>query len=71
MNADELVNRVTLMMQTQFELKPKNQIGSYQCPYLAWYDIVQLPSRYRVPNFSKFTGVDEMTTLEHISRYLA
>jgi hypothetical protein len=39
-------------------------------PYLAWYDIVQLPPRYRVLDFSKFTRVDEMTTMEHISRYL-
>ena len=48
-------------------MKPKGQVVSYQRPYPAWYDIVQLPSRYRVPNFSKFTGVDEMTTMKHIS----
>ena len=71
MNADDLVNRITTLMQSQFGLKPKNQIGTYRCPYLAWYDIVQLPSLYRVPDFSKFTEVDEMTTLEHVSHYLA
>ena len=58
------------MMQNQFSLKPKGQVGSYQRPYLAWYDIVQLPSRYRIPDFSKFTRVDEMTTMKHISHYL-
>ena len=57
-------------MQSQFGLKPKGQVGSYQRPYPAWYDIVQLPPRYRVLDFSQFTGVDEMTTMEHISRYL-
>jgi hypothetical protein len=31
---------------------------------------VQLPPCYRVPDFSKFTRVDEITTTEHISRYL-
>jgi ATP-dependent Clp protease adapter protein ClpS len=31
---------------------------------------MQLPVRYRVLDFSKFTGIDEMTTMEHISRYL-
>jgi len=71
MNADDLVNRITTLMQSQFGLKPKNQIGTDQHPYLAWYDIVQLPSRYQVPDFSKFIGVDEMTTLKHVSRYLA
>ena len=33
-------------------------------------DIVLLPPRYRVLDFSKFTGMDEMTTMEHFSRYL-
>ena len=70
MDANEFVNRITTMMQSQFGLKPKGQVGSYQCPYQAWYDIVQLPPCYRVLDFSKFTGIDEMTTMEHISRYL-
>ena len=71
MNVDDLVNRITTLMQSQFGLKPKNQIGTHQRLYPAWYDIVQLPSCYQVPDFSKFTGVDEMTTLEHVSSYLA
>jgi hypothetical protein len=58
------------MMQSQFGLKPKGQIGFYQCLYPAWYDIVQLPPRYRVLDFLKFTRVDEMTTMDHISCYL-
>ena len=70
MDADEFANRIVAMMQSQFGLKPKGQIGSYQRPYPTWYDIVQLPPCYRVPNFSKFTGVDKMKTMEHISRYL-
>jgi hypothetical protein len=35
MNADDLVNRITAMMQSQFGLKPKNLVGSYQHPYPA------------------------------------
>jgi hypothetical protein len=70
MDAKEFVNRITAMMQSQFGLKPKGQVGSYQCPYHVWYDIVQLPPHYRVLDFSKFTRVDEMTTMDHISCYL-
>jgi len=70
MNADDWVNRITALMQSQFGLKPKNQVGSYQCPYLAWYDIVQLPPCYRIPDFSKFTRIDEMSTMEHINHSL-
>ena len=70
MDADEFTNKIVAMMQSQFGLKPKGQVGSYQHPYPAWYDIVQLPPCYRVPDFSKFTRIDEMSTMEHISRYL-
>ena len=70
MDDEEFVNRITAMMQSQFGLKPKGHVGSYKRPYLAWYDIVQLPPPYKVPDFSKFIEIDEMTTMEHISRYL-
>jgi len=70
MDANERISRITTLMQSQFGLKPKNQVGTYQRPYLAWYDIVQLPPCYRVSNFSKFTGIEDMTSMEHMSRYL-
>lgn len=57
-SADELISRITSMMQSQFGLKPKEQLSLYQCPYQAWYDIVALLPRYRVPDLSKFTGLD-------------
>ena len=31
---------------------------------------MQLPPQYRVLDFSKFTKIDEVTTIKHISRYL-
>jgi len=69
-NADELFNRITKMMQNQFGLKPKSQTFSYRRPYPEWYDIVALPPRYRVPDFTKFTRQDGTTTMEHVSRFL-
>ena len=70
-NADELLNRITKMMQNQFGLKPKSQTFSYRRPYPEWYDIVALPPRYRVLDFTKFTGQDGTTTMEHVSHFLA
>jgi len=70
MDANKFANRIVAMMQSQFGLKPKGQVSSYQRPYLAWYHIVQLRPCYRVPDFSTFTGIDEMTIMEHISHYL-
>ena len=69
-NADELLLRVTEMMKNQFGLKPKGQTFSYKRPYPEWYDLVALPTNYRLPKFAKFTGQDSTSTIEHVSRYL-
>ena len=69
-NADELFLRVTEMMKNQFGLKPKGQTFSYKCPYTEWYDLVALPTNYRLLEFVKFTGQDSTSTIEHVSRYL-
>ena len=55
-NADELLLRVAEMMKKQFSLKPKGQTFSYKRPYPEWYDLVALPTNYRLPEFAKFTG---------------
>jgi hypothetical protein len=59
------------MMQRQFGLKSKSSGASYRKPYLEWYDQVMLPNRYKILDFAKFTGTDSVSTMEHISRYLA
>ena len=55
-NADELLLRVTKMMKNQFGLKPKGQTFSYKHPYPEWYDLVTLPTNYKLLEFAKFTG---------------
>ena len=69
-NADELLLRVTEIMKNQFDLKPKGQTFSYKHPYPEWYNLVDLPINYRLPEFAKFTGQDSTSTIEYISRYL-
>jgi hypothetical protein len=44
-----------------------NTTVSYMKPYSAWFDQVLLPSRYRLPDFIKFTGIGSTLTMEHIS----
>jgi hypothetical protein len=44
---------------------------SYKKPYPEWFDQVLLPPRYTLPDFIKFTGMDSVSTMEHISQYLA
>ena len=48
-------------------LKPR----TYTKPYPDYFDLQPYPPGYRVPEFSKFNGVDNKSTWEHISQYLA
>ena len=68
--ANELLLKVTKMMKNQFGLKLKGLTFSYKCQYLEWYNLVALPANYRLPEFAKFTGQDNTSTIEHVSLYL-
>jgi hypothetical protein len=43
----------------------------YQHPYPEVFDRVPLRNWYILPNFSKFSSQDNVSTIEHISRFLA
>nr|AAU44286.1 putative polyprotein [Oryza sativa Japonica Group] len=59
------------VMKEQFGLKPKDTGNLIRHPYPEWFERVPLPSGYKVPDFSKFSGQDNVSTYEHISRFLA
>jgi hypothetical protein len=65
-----LADAITKMMSKQFGIKPKEKIYEYRQPYPEWFDKVPLPYRYKIPDFSKFSGQDNTTIVEHISRFL-
>jgi hypothetical protein len=70
-NVDLLVQRMTDVLQNQFGLKPKNQGHVYTPPFPEWYHRVALPNGVKVPTeFTKFSGQDDTSTVEHIARYL-
>jgi hypothetical protein len=48
-NVDLLVQRMTDVLQNQFDLKPKSQGHVYTSPFLEWYHRVALPNRVEVP----------------------
>ncbi|KAK1666104.1 hypothetical protein QYE76_054263 [Lolium multiflorum] len=43
----------------------------YSKPYPNEYELIPLPPKYRLPDFSKFNGSDGSSSIEHVSRYLA
>jgi hypothetical protein len=59
------------VMREQFGLKPKDDGNLYRHPYPKWFEKVPLPNRFKVSDFSKFSGQDSVSTYEHVSRFLA
>jgi hypothetical protein len=58
-----------VFMQT-FGIDPKAKMRAYQKPYPESYDYVQLPQGFKIPEFTKFTGSDNGTTLEHVGQFV-
>jgi hypothetical protein len=68
---DILAQKMADVMQNQFGLKPKMQGPAYTPPFPEWYYRVILPPRVKPPTeFTKFSGQDDTSTVEHIARYL-
>jgi hypothetical protein len=68
---DILAQKMADVLQNQFGLKPKMQGPAYTPPFLEWYHRVILPPRVKPPTeFTKFSGQDDTSTVEHIAQYL-
>src|SRR5687767_10450 len=62
--------RIAEVIQDQFGLKPKVQTYTYRTPYPPAYDLLPFPHRYKVPDFTKFSGMDDTSTVEHVNRFI-
>jgi hypothetical protein len=70
-NVDLMVQKMVDVLQNQFGLKSKNQGHVYTPPFQKWYNSVALPHKVKAhADFTKFSGQDDTSTVEHISRYL-
>jgi hypothetical protein len=70
-DVDLMVRKMADVLQNQFGLKPKMQGQVYTPPFPEWYHRVALPHRVKPPaDFTKFSGQDDTSTMEHIARYL-
>jgi len=57
-------------MRDKFRIKPKVNTYSYRTPYPPAYDLIPLPNQYKVPEFTKFSGQDDTSTMEHVNRFI-
>ena len=65
-----LIEKITEIIQSQFGIKPKKQTYTYRTPYPSAYDSIPYPHRYKVPDFTKFSGQDDTSTVEHVNRFI-
>ena len=42
----------------------------YPHPYPDWVEQAPMPNKYKLPEFSKFSGQDNVSIVEHISKYV-
>jgi hypothetical protein len=63
-------DKIAEIMKDQFEIKPKVNTYSYRTPYPPAYYLIPLPNRYKVLDFTKFSGQDDTSTMEHVNRFI-
>ena len=63
--------QITTILRDQFGISPKRRTISYTKPYPGEYDLIPLPPKYRIPEFTKFSGSEGSSSIEHESQYLA
>ena len=54
----------------QFGLRPKEQSVMYRMPYPSAYDQIPFPHKYKVPDFTKFSRQGDVSTIEHVNRFI-
>ena len=62
--------KIAEVMRQQFGLRPKQQSVMYKTPYPPAYDQIPLSHKYKMPDFTKFSGQGEVSTMEHVNRFL-
>jgi hypothetical protein len=67
----QTVDQISAILRYQFGIIPKRRTIDYNKPYPSEYDLIPLPPKYRLPEFTKFNGSEGSNSIEHISRYLA
>jgi hypothetical protein len=67
---NNLTNQLATILRESFGIEPKSQGCVYQKSYPDYYDQLPYPMGYKVPEFSKFSGDDSKTTLEHVGQFI-
>jgi hypothetical protein len=66
----ELIDHLSEMLLKQYGINPKQKSCMFKTPYPSGYDQIPFPPIFKVPDFTKFSGQDETSTMEHITRFI-
>jgi hypothetical protein len=69
-DSNKLTNQLATILHESFDIESKGRGRVYQKPYPDYYDQLPYPRGYRVPKFSKFSGDDGKTILEHVAQFI-
>jgi hypothetical protein len=67
----QIADKISAILRNQFGILPKRRTIDYTKSYPSDYDLIPLPPKYRLPKFTKFSGSEGSSSIEHVSRYLA
>jgi hypothetical protein len=67
----QTADQINTILRDQFGILPKRRTIGYTKPYPSDYDLISLPPKYRLPEFTKFNGSEGSSSIEHVSQYLA
>jgi hypothetical protein len=67
----QTVDQINANLRDQIGILPKRRTIGYTKPYPSDYDMIPLPPKYWLPEFTKFNGSEGSSSIEHVSRYLA
>jgi hypothetical protein len=65
------VDQIIAILRDQFGILPRRRAIGYTKPYPSDYNLIPLPPKYRLPEFTKFSGAEGSSSIEHVSQYLA
>jgi hypothetical protein len=66
----QIADQISAILRDQFGILPKRRTIGYTKPYPSDYDLIPLPPKYRLPEFTNFNGSEGSSSIEHVSQYL-
>jgi hypothetical protein len=63
----QTAEQISAILRDQFGILPKRRAIGYTKPYASDYDLIPLPPKYRLPEFTKFSGAEGSSSIEHVS----